>query len=438
MSAPNVTPAFYGPDNLRGLGAASNISAQSTVVSMPFTSGITVIPFDKCPFSDVVDAAFYKKQKPETKMALALLYEKSKGTDSKWKAYLDFLPAFFDTPAGWDKNEINNLQYKPSIAEANRMAFEWQKIFGELKATSPQFSVSYDDFCWSIQAVQSRLFSGPYTGRSLQSRAQLAGTLAVVAIIFVAIGAGTVSQVLNGFISSILFNIIYDIFLSRQLKWYAMLPFVDLANHKSGSLSEVSYQYFTNEFVLEVGHDYKEGDQVLIQYGEKTNDQLLAYYGFFEENNPIDTFIVSDFTSKLKASGIEISDDRLNRLREFDVLSGIEEPQIARNGFQKDTLQAVRILMASENDLQQGLANVAAKGSFGSELMLYELLIKIAKAELDLYPTTIDQDVDLLKSSMKSSLSRRESLAIAFRTQKKKLLAEGIKNMEKRSKTKRD
>ena len=97
---------------------------------MPFTSGITVIPFDKCPFSDVVDAAFYKKQKPETKMALALLYEKSKGTDSKWKAYLDFLPAFFDTPAGWDKNEINNLQYKPSIAEANRMAFEWQKIFG--------------------------------------------------------------------------------------------------------------------------------------------------------------------------------------------------------------------------------------------------------------------------------------------------------------------
>lgn len=46
---------------------------------------------------------------------------------------------------------------------------------------------------------------------------------------------------------------------------YAMLPMVDMANHKTGVPSEVSYQYFTDEFTLEVGDVPPAGQQLFIQ-----------------------------------------------------------------------------------------------------------------------------------------------------------------------------
>lgn len=47
----------------------------------------------------------------------------------------------------------------------------------------------------------------------------LAGVVGVLAAGYVALGMGTLQQGLNGFISALLFNIIYDIIISNKLKW---------------------------------------------------------------------------------------------------------------------------------------------------------------------------------------------------------------------------
>lgn len=52
-------------------------------------------------------------------------------------------------------------------------------------------------------------------------------------------------QVLNAGIAAVLFNILYDIVLSRKVKWYAMLPVIDYCNHSCQvkvSLVQALYQ----------------------------------------------------------------------------------------------------------------------------------------------------------------------------------------------------
>jgi len=60
-------------------------------------------------------------------------------------------------------------------------------------------------------------------------------------------------------------------------------------NHKSDCYSDVSYNYFSGLLELRTGA-YKKGDQVYISYGKQSNDRLLQYYGFVEENNPVDSY----------------------------------------------------------------------------------------------------------------------------------------------------
>ena len=44
------------------------------------------------------------------------------------------------------------------------------------------------------------------------------------------------------------------------------------------------------------------GEQVLISYGTRSNDQLLQFYGFVEESNQDDLFEVPGLWSKLQAA----------------------------------------------------------------------------------------------------------------------------------------
>jgi hypothetical protein len=42
-----------------------------------------------------------------------------------------------------------------------------------------------------------------------------------------------------------IFNILYELILSRSAKQYAMCPLIDFINHSSAVESEVSYDYFS-------------------------------------------------------------------------------------------------------------------------------------------------------------------------------------------------
>ena len=110
-----------------------------------------------------------------------------------------------------------------------------------------------------------------------------------------------------------LFNLMYDALLSSKVKWHALCPLVDMANHSSRAASEMTYAYFGDALELSVGGletaegdggggggngsgngngnvAFEQGQQVFISYGPQTNDSLLQYYGFVEEANPNDVY----------------------------------------------------------------------------------------------------------------------------------------------------
>lgn len=91
-----------------------------------------------------------------------------------------------------------------------------------------------------------------------------------------------------------------------------MYDYVSIAMLMQGG---VSYAYFRSAIVATAGKAFQEGEQVFISYGNQTNDRLLQFYGFVEEDNPNDAYIVCNAVSKLRRQGLPGADFTSPRLQ---------------------------------------------------------------------------------------------------------------------------
>lgn len=186
----------------------------------------------------------------------------------------------------------------------------------------------------------------------------------------------------------------YDVLLPKilstvqgvELKRFAMTPGIDFLNHSSlvSGKAEVTYDYFSEKFIVESGEEYKTGEEVFISYGAQSNDSFLQYYGFVEEDNAAETFKFGEDIAKML---------------------GVNEGKLIlrRSGFDKSTLLSV------------------SKKLGGKEKAGLITLQKLCDAEVTNMATTVEQDTDLLKER-KTKENPRLELAIQYRREKKKLL----------------
>lgn len=113
---------------------------------------------------------------------------------------------------------------------------EWQQLYDEMVQSSTKAGLqppSQEDFFWAMSCVRSRTFSGPYIGSTLQDRIRTAGLVAVLAVGNTALGLADPEKTLSAAIAVLLFNVLYELILSRSLKQYAICPLIDLFNHSS-------------------------------------------------------------------------------------------------------------------------------------------------------------------------------------------------------------
>lgn len=176
-----------------------------------------------------------------------------------------------------------------------------------------------------------------------------------------------------------------------ELLRYAMTPGIDFVNHSSSvaGRAEVSYEYFTERFVVAAGEDYQAGDQVFISYGKQSNDSFLQYYGFVEDDNPAETY------------KFEPDVERAMRVPEGTLVAKMP------SGFDNETIRKVAKVFGGKN----GPARKA--------------LSELSAAELSNMPTTMEEDIVLLKSGKYAADSRLQ-LALRYRIQKKKLLTKAL------------
>lgn len=186
----------------------------------------------------------------------------------------------------------------------------------------------------------------------------------------------------------------YDIILPRilkvvqgvELKRYAMTPGIDFLNHSSSvtGKAEVSYEYFTDKFVVQAGEDYKTGDQVFISYGAQSNDSLLQFYGFVEVDNPADTYTFG---------------------KDVEGLLGA---------------QAGTLLLGNSGFDNKIVKAVSAKFS-GKKESAEKALLDLCAAEIGSLQTTLEEDIELLRSGYCEDKPRLH-LAVRYRVEKKNLL----------------
>jgi len=384
--------------DMRGMVALSDIQGGEIFINLPRSAALVVDPLEKCPCSDFVEPGYYKMCPWYVKMAILLLFEQSKGSSSRIYGYIEQLPESIDTPVRWNEKELDELQnpgFKRSIMKQKE---DWSKLYQEFQKNSKGTIKTYEEFLWALENVRSRSFSGPYAGSPIKDRVTMALLLAAGGAGYAAFSHIPLESLLNAGISVACFNLLYDLVLSSRLKWYAMCPIIDSLNHSGVVNSVIEYEYFKDTFVVSTDTAYTKGSQIFISYGEKTNEQLLQYYGFILDDNPHDACNLganiggNDVVLSIKSNG-QLSKETMTRLE-------------------------------ADTSIRSNLS-----GKFSDAVN--DALIDTIQRELQQKKSSLSDDQRLLNSKGMIK-SQRLATAIKFRLSQKELLEKGLRLAEKR------
>jgi hypothetical protein len=447
-----------------GLVASQTIPSGSVVTTVPSNIALTVEvpggPDDPAVFDLCSDRKAFRKLPWFVQFSLYLYkldtIRKTKSSGPKeisMEPWLDTLPRSFDTPIHWSKSSMADLQYEHMVTSVDRQTQAWKGFYLQLQSCSNVSSMKWEDFLWGCECARSRAFSGAYTGSAFNP-AIYAFTLALVTI-YVGLNLGTLEQAANGAGLVLCASILRDFVLPKlfKTKKYVICPVIDMCNHRSvGASAQVAFEFFSDAYSLAADVQVNSGNEVFISYGSRSNDQLLQYYGFVEQDNPHDVYVMPplrnwDIAGLEEAIGRPFAPGRLEKLDRAGLL-GRDTPEPISDdgegsgnpyggvvltksvGLDPAVLQALRALVSTEDEWQnagEAVGNFAAEVTPENERRAKLAARTAIEAELDNKLTTLEEDLELMKrllSSSKSNPGAEERLALQFRIEKKKLLRE--------------
>ncbi|GAB5360846.1 hypothetical protein AAMO2058_000662300 [Amorphochlora amoebiformis] len=418
----------------RGLYAEVDIAEGELVVGVPSSMilKVTSNPKERCP-RGLVDEELWKTSPWYVKLAYVLLGKK-KMRQKEWVPHLDALPTRFETPVHWEPTILNELQYDALIGQVNSQKEEFLRRFRDLKATNVGIAkaVNAEEFVWAMECVRSRSFMGP-DGGDIQARNARQLLVIALAIAFILKGGDT-GRIIGSVAAASIFGVASDLIVSQKRRQYVMPAFADMANHRStANATKADINFWNGDVTVFAGTPVKEGEQVYVSYGDKSNDALLQYYGFVEDNNPNDVYIVQKCPDKLRETSIvkngigeKAFDTTIRKMKEAGWGPNLESLLILASG---DLAPASALMM---NTLLSGNPNTVSQWTDdlvkGTESALSEpakqAMKELCGSELKAKPTTIEDDETLLKEmdNDESDSSRFRQLAIKFRISKKEIL----------------
>jgi hypothetical protein len=460
-----------------GLIADQDLPPGSLVVTVPSSAALSVEspgsgPNDSSLLQDIVKDRRAFRELPWFVQFSAYLFALDrissirKGKrDLEMRPWLDSLPRSFATPIHWSRLAREELQYKHLTDAIARQESEWTRLYEKLLSVGSDKLIeqmSFDDFLWGCECARSRAFSGGYTGAAFNPSIYAFTLLLVTA--YVGLNLGTLEQAANGAALVVCASILKDFVWPKlqKTKRYIVCPLIDMANHNSVRTSgDVSFEFFGDAYSLAIAGEtvVPKSSEVYISYGTRSNDQFLQFYGFVEQANPQDVYVMPplrewDIAALEQACGRTFESGRLQKLERAGLLGSVMDPGETEDdsldgaanpiggvvvtrvgGVDPAVMQALRALVSSRAEwvaAGKAIGNFATENSGGVE---NERLARLAartalRLELESKLTTIEEDERLLEQiqSTKSAecLGVEERLAILFRIEKKKLLAETI------------
>ncbi|EPS26225.1 hypothetical protein PDE_01161 [Penicillium oxalicum 114-2] len=360
---------------------------------------------------------------PWLSLMLVMLFEYSKGTNSKWAAYFRVLPTRFDTLMFWSSEELRELQASAIVDKIGKKGADesiLQSIVPVVRANPNLFP--------PVHGVPS--YEGDAGAATLLELAHVMGSL-IMAYAFDIEKPETEDDDVDDNDESYMTD---D--EDEQLP-KGMVPLADLLN---ADADRNNARLFQEEecLVMKAIKHIQEGEEIFNDYGEIPRADLLRRYGYVTENYSQYDVIELSLGDVCQVAGLSDSDvesqPRLELLEANDVLDdGYVIPRPAPNASLHDILPAELVVLLStlcltpEEFEQRRSKNKPPKPAM--ESIQASLLRKILQAKQAQYGSSLAQDMQLLSSLLPPNApaalegsDRRKMMALQVRIGEKEVI----------------
>ncbi|KAM3917964.1 actin-histidine N-methyltransferase isoform 2-T3 [Leptodactylus fuscus] len=375
-----------------GLKATREIKAEELFVWVPRKLLMTVESAKNSVLGSLYSQDRILQAMGNITLAFHLLCERA-NPNSFWLPYIKTLPSEYDTPLYFQEEEVQYLQSTQAIHD----------VFSQYKNTARQYAYFYkviqthpnasklplkdaftfDDYRWAVSSVMTRQNQIPTEDGS---RVTL-----------------------------------------------ALIPLWDMCNHTNGLIT-TGYNLEDDRCECVALQDFKEGEQIYIFYGTRSNAEFVIHNGFFFENNAHDRVKIKLGVSK---------SDRLYAMK-AEVLARAGIPtssvfalHITEPPISAQLLAFLRVFCMSEEELKEHLmgdhaidkiftlGNSEFPVSWDNEIKLWTFLEARASLLLKTYRTTVEDDKRCLDSA---ELSLHAAMAVKLRLVEKEILEKAVKS----------
>jgi hypothetical protein len=373
------------------------------------------------------------------RLAVWLLAERELGAESAVSGYISYLPqpgcaSFYDAPLHWGEDELRELQYPPMIGAVYEQREQIKDLHARLRqgGGTRAAAVSLEQVTWAEQVVWSRAFAstlakaqpGAPPSAPKYFMGQDRRELGEKKVLFEAEWLGKLKELLPGDLGDISIG---GGGAEQAPMAMALMPMLDSLNHASAASVACTYDEETDSFVLATSRPLAEGEQAMLTYGDKGNDELLQLFGFVEGPNPHDRFIAIGLPEQLRAACANLFANNMVEVdRRFALVSqlkldeAIGYAELSERVVPAPTLHAARILLGTADELNGDLVKLRKPASLATEQRVLTALRDYCKAARQAMGSSRKADIAALG---RSESSRRLRLALQFRGEKKRLLS---------------
>ncbi|CAN0110191.1 unnamed protein product, partial [Phaeothamnion confervicola] len=321
--------------------------------------------------------------------------------------------------------------------------------------------VSPRDLTWALECVLSRAFAGGFGG----------GRLALAAAATAVCGAGAAAYALDSPLPLALaaLAIVASNFAElngsgsgcsggKDKAGWVLVPMIDSMNHRTEAKSELAFSPLSESFTITVNKPIATGEQALISYGRRTNDELLQFFGFVEADNPADCYTLADLPARLpppaaaRAAALRAcpplaaAADRLSFARGGTLVAGAPAAAAAAAvasapaagsaaaagpaaaaGVAAAAAAALRMLLCGDDELAERMAEA------GGPAAAFARPVRDERRVWEALAAVLREDAVALKSAGGSGMDPfRATLARQFRAEKLRVLDEALAAVEAR------
>jgi hypothetical protein len=295
---------YEGDNNERGIACVKPIKNKEQLVKLPLYLSIADHPDDE----DI--SLYFPPSLPTSppwnvRLASKLLRLRAQGQDCPFFPYLRVLPITVPRASEalpWDAT--SEIEYQPALDALFNASWIESDGWQYLKQIDPEIGVcggaDREEWAWALSVVHSRTFGAAGTGGGINVRL-------MVPFIDMLNHGGDVFTSPHGQSSSLSSE------PSDSVRW-------DVVKKLSGDWI----------MVLSATRDISPGEEVLLSYGEKENDDFFVHYGFCPCRNPHDRYGLFDSLSQAVDWYVDmfvvVDDDQVapDRIKESALLAAKE------------------------------------------------------------------------------------------------------------------